>query len=102
MKQLTLTALLFLLMLSTGFAADRPNIIFIFSDDMAYGDLGYTGSSQIKTPHLDKLAKEGVIFPQAYVTAPVCGPSRMMALTCCPIYRVTCRMRVRTHSCSGV
>ena len=62
-------------------ASEKPNIIFIFSDDMGYGDLGYTGSSQIKTPHLDKLAKEGAIFPQAYVTAPVCGPSRAGVLT---------------------
>ena len=56
-------------------ASEKPNIIFIFSDDMGYGDLGYTGSSQIKTPNLDKLAKDGIIFPQAYVTASVCGPS---------------------------
>ena len=54
--------------LPTSKAAEKPNIIFIFSDDMGYGDLGYTGSSQIKTPNLDKLAKEGVIFPQAIPT----------------------------------
>ena len=47
---------------------EKPNIIFIFSDDLGYGDLGYTGSIQIKTPNLDKLAKEGVIFPQAIPT----------------------------------
>ena len=60
---------------------EKPNIIFIFSDDLGYGDLGYTGSTQIKTPNLDKLANEGVIFPQAYVTASVCGPSRAGMLT---------------------
>lgn len=81
------TALIFLLTSFFGLpvlasaASENPNIVFIFSDDMGYGDLGYTGSAQIKTPNLDKLAKHGVTFPQAYVTASVCGPSRAGVLT---------------------
>jgi len=59
----------------------KPNILFIFVDDMGYGDLGFTGSTQIRTPNLDRLASEGIVFPQAYVTAPVCGPSRAGLLT---------------------
>ncbi|MCP4512761.1 MAG: sulfatase-like hydrolase/transferase [Fuerstiella sp.] len=59
----------------------RPNVLFIFADDMGYGDLGFTGSTQIKTPNLDALAQGGIVFPQAYVTAPVCGPSRAGLLT---------------------
>lgn len=66
---------------STPSKPGRPNILFIFADDMGYGDMGFTGSSQIKTPNLDRLAKEGTVFPQAYVTAPVCGPSRAGLLT---------------------
>jgi arylsulfatase B len=77
---LFLTPLIALPLLAST-ASEKPNIIFIFSDDMGYGDLGYTGSSQIKTPNLDKLAKDGIIFPQAYVTASVCGPSRAGVLT---------------------
>ncbi len=58
-----------------------PNILLILTDDLGYGDLGYTGSTQIKTPNIDSLAKDGIIFPQAYVSAPVCGPSRAGLLT---------------------
>jgi arylsulfatase A-like enzyme len=59
----------------------KPNILLIFSDDLGYGDLGFTGSSQIKTPNLDQLANESVVFTQAYVTCPFCAPSRAALLT---------------------
>lgn len=59
----------------------KPNFIIILADDLGYGDLGYTGSSQIKTPHIDALANSGVKFTQAYVSAPVCGPSRAGLMT---------------------
>ncbi len=62
-------------------AADKPNLIVIMADDLGYGDLGCTGSSQIKTPAIDKLAREGVFCSRAYVTAPMCAPSRMGMLT---------------------
>ncbi len=51
------------------------------ADDLGYGDLGCTGSPQIPTPHIDSLAKEGVFCSRAYVTAPMCAPSRMGLLT---------------------
>ena len=60
---------------------EKPNILILFSDDLGYGDLGFTGSSQVKTPNLDKLASEGVLFTQAYVTCPFCAPSRAALLT---------------------
>ena len=62
-------------------AGERPNFIIILADDLGYGDLGYTGSTQIKTPHIDQLAERGVIFTNGYVTAPQCGPSRAGLLT---------------------
>ena len=59
----------------------KPNFIIILADDLGYGDLGFTGSTQIKTPHIDALANSGVIFTQAYVSAPVCAPSRAGLIT---------------------
>ncbi|WP_370980239.1 sulfatase-like hydrolase/transferase [Agaribacterium sp. ZY112] len=58
-----------------------PNILFILSDDAGYADFGFHGSTEIRTPHLDALAKEGTVFKQAYVSAAVCGPSRAGLLT---------------------
>jgi hypothetical protein len=61
---------------------DRPNIIMLFTDDWGYGDLGvFKNLSDVKTPHLDKLAERGVLFTDAYITAPQCSPSRAGLLT---------------------
>lgn len=57
-------------------ASKQPNILLILSDDAGYADFGFNGSQQMQTPSLDTLAKQGVKFAQAYVTAAVCGPSR--------------------------
>ncbi len=59
----------------------KPNFVLIVADDLGYGDLGCTGSRQIKTPNIDKLADEGINFTQGYVSAPVCSPSRAGLLT---------------------
>ncbi|TCI94176.1 sulfatase [Tenacibaculum sp. M341] len=59
----------------------QPNIILIVADDAGYADFGFQGSKVLKTPHLDKLANQGMKFTQAYVTAAVCGPSRAGLLT---------------------
>jgi len=59
----------------------KPNFIIILADDLGYGDVGFTGSTQIKTPHIDALAKSGITFTQGYVSAPVCGPSRAGLMT---------------------
>ena len=54
----------------------RPNIIFILSDDLSYGDLGCYGQEKIKTPNIDRLASEGIRFTNAYAGCAVCAPSR--------------------------
>lgn len=58
-----------------------PNIIYIYADDMGYGELGCYGQQKIKTPNIDKLAEEGIIFTQHYTSSPVCAPARCMLLT---------------------
>lgn len=62
-------------------AAGPPNFIIIFTDDQGYNDLGCFGSKTIKTPHLDRLAREGRRFTQFYVPCSVCSPSRAALLT---------------------
>jgi N-acetylgalactosamine-6-sulfatase len=59
----------------------RPNVIFIFGDDWGWGDFGCYGHRHIKTPNIDRLAKEGVLFTQFYVNASVCSPSRVSFMT---------------------
>src|SRR5690606_26510722 len=60
---------------------ERPNIVFILADDLGYGDLGCYGQSIIKTPHLDRFAKEGMRFTQFYSGTTVRAPSRSALLT---------------------
>jgi arylsulfatase A-like enzyme len=62
-------------------AAGRANIIFIVADDLGYGELGCYGGRDVPTPNIDSLAGNGVRFTDAYVTAPVCAPSRAGLLT---------------------
>lgn len=57
-------------------SAGSPNILFILIDDMGWKDIGCAGSTYFETPHIDKLAAEGVRFLNAYSAAPVCTPSR--------------------------
>lgn len=59
------------------FAAERPNIVLVLCDDLGYADVGFNGSTDITTPKLDQLAKDGTVFSSAYVCHPFCGPSRM-------------------------
>ena len=63
-----------------SFAAGRPNIVWIVVDDMSC-HFAYQGEKLVKTPHVDRLAREGVVFSNAYVTAPVCSTFRSAVIT---------------------
>lgn len=65
----------------TGLSANKPNFLIILADDLGYQDTGFTGSKEIRTPVLDKLAKQGIVFENGYVTHPYCGPSRAGLVT---------------------
>lgn len=62
-------------------AGAKPNILFILADDLGWGDLSCYGHDRLKTPHLDKLARQGTQFTHFYVNASVCSPSRCAFLT---------------------
>lgn len=59
----------------------KPNVIFVFSDDQRFNSLSMTGDLITQTPNIDQLAKEGVFFNNAYITSPICGPSRANIFT---------------------
>jgi arylsulfatase A-like enzyme len=79
-----LAILLFLLFASLSLPAAAvpcPNLVFILADDLGYGDLSCYGSTDIRTPNIDRLAKEGVRFTQFYANGPVCTPTRCGLMT---------------------
>ena len=59
----------------------RPNIILVMADDQGWGDTGYNGHPFVKTPNLDAMAKESVVFDRFYAGAPVCSPTRASVMT---------------------
>ena len=61
--------------------AVRPNVLLILVDDLGYGDLGYMGADDMRTPHLDRLAASGMTFTNFYANCPVCSPTRAALLT---------------------
>jgi arylsulfatase A len=68
--------------------ARKPNIVLIFTDDQGYQDVGCFGSKSIQTPHLDRMAEEGLRMTDFYSASPVCSPSRAALLTGCYPTRV--------------
>ena len=62
-------------------AAERTNIVFVFIDDMGYGDLSCYGNKDVRTVNIDRLAQEGIRFEQFYVGSPICSPSRVAITT---------------------
>ncbi|MCL4131524.1 UNVERIFIED_CONTAM: hypothetical protein GTU68_011583 [Idotea baltica] len=79
---LALTATCVLVGFSASLAADQPNILLILADDLGYGDVGcYNPESKIPTPHLDRLAAQGIRFTDAHSPATVCTPTRYSLMT---------------------
>ena len=76
---------------------ERPNIIYILSDDLGYGDIGAYGQDRIHTPTLDRMAEEGLVFAQHYAGSTVCAPSRAVLMT----GQDTGRVRIRGNLGTG-
>ena len=69
------------LLIGTSRGQSRPNVILVMADDMGWGDVGYNGHPNLQTPHLDRMAKEGVRFNRFYAASAVCSPTRASCLT---------------------
>ena len=81
MKRLFLMVLCCALGLLSANAAKRPNVVFFLVDDMGWRDVGCFGSPFYDTPNIDRLAKQGVKFTNAYATCHVCSPTRASIMT---------------------
>lgn len=79
-----------------------PNIVILFADDLGYGDLGCCGARDIRTPNLDRLAREGRRFTDFYVSQPVCTASRASLLTGCYAHRVGLAGALNHSSTNGI
>lgn len=81
----TLTALAFLSLFGAAAAAEKPsakpNIVLILADDLGYGDLGCYGSKRVKTPNIDRLAREGLRFTDFHSNGSTCSPTRAALMT---------------------
>ncbi len=80
----TILTLCVFLPLGESFSAEDqtlPHIILVMADDQGYGDAGFTGHPFVKTPHMDAMAKNGLVFNRFYAAAPVCSPTRASVLT---------------------
>ena len=81
-----------LMLAATSVAADKPNIIIIYADDLGYGDLScYNPEAAYKTPRLDQMAAEGIRFTDAHSPSTICSPSRYGLFSGQQIYRSTGR-----------
>jgi arylsulfatase A-like enzyme len=78
-----------------GATPERPNIIFILADDMGYGDLACYGNRYIQTPNIDRLARTGTSFTQAYAGSGISSPSRCSLMT----GKNSCNSRIRDNQC---
>lgn len=68
-------------LVSVTAAQNKPNVILIYTDDLGYGDLGCYGATKLKTPNIDRLAKQGLRFTDAHCTSATCTPSRYALMT---------------------
>src|SRR4051812_7364625 len=77
-----------------------PNIVYVLADDLGYGALGAYGQTTIRTPHLDRLAHDGIRFTDGYCAAPICAPSRCCFLT--GMHNGHARVRDNSFTTTGV
>lgn len=96
-----------LILLTICFSCQRyndepPNIIFILTDDLGYGDLGIYGADDIKTPNINQLAEEGAFLTSYYVSQPVCSASRASILTGCYANRIGIHQALGPNSEIGI
>ncbi len=90
-KHFALMVLSAFVLLSAGYpvaADDRPNILFCLADDWGWPHAGAYGDPVVKTPAFDRLAREGLLFHQAYISSPSCTPSRNSIITGQQFYRL--------------
>jgi arylsulfatase A-like enzyme len=78
---LFLTGFIFITWGLVSAAQNYPNIILIMADDLGYGDVGFNGNEIIRTPELDEIAANGLVFDRFYSAAPICSPTRGSCLT---------------------
>ncbi len=104
-----MSRLLFVLLLGLGLsaapeagAAGRPNIVLIFCDDLAYADIGPFGARGYRTPHLDRLARQGTKFTGFYTAQPVCSAARASILTGCYANRIGIHGALGPFSKNGI
>jgi hypothetical protein len=92
------TAMVLIAHTGEAVAGERPNIVLLLADDLGYGDLSCFGSPAVKTPHLDRLAKEGMMCTRFYAGSAVCSPTRASVLT----GRYPLRFGITKHSLTGI
>ena len=80
-KMLLILLIPILLVFSDGLAQKKPNILLIISDDQKWSDYGFMGHQEIRTPHLDRLSSEGILFTRGYVPVSLCRPSLASIIT---------------------
>lgn len=103
MLRLLLLALCLLTVAATNaFAAERPNVVIIFIDDMGYGDVEFNGAKGPRTPNLNQMAAEGMKFNDFYVGCAVCSGSRTALLTGCHYQRLSMRPVLFPNSTHGL
>ncbi|MCA9116957.1 MAG: sulfatase-like hydrolase/transferase, partial [Planctomycetaceae bacterium] len=79
-------------------ASAPPSILLILVDDLGYGDLSCQGATDLRTPHIDRLAARGMKFTEFYANCPVCSPTRAAVLSGCYPDRVGVPGVIRTHA----
>ena len=64
-----------------AFSQQKPNVIYIYADDLGYGDVSYNGATKLNTPNIDQLANQGIVFSNGHTTSATCTPSRYALMT---------------------